>query len=95
MNNTNGIKHDNGKLDWTLLPYDQLEPVVRVLEFGAQKYSRDNWKLVPDARFRYIKAAFRHFVAWFREEKKDPESGESHLAHVVCCVLFAMYFEKE
>ncbi|WAR46941.1 hypothetical protein [Methylomonas rapida] len=27
-------KDDQGKLDWTLIPWKGLRPVVRVLEFG-------------------------------------------------------------
>jgi len=89
-----GAKFDDGKLDWTLLPWDSLEEVVRVLEFGAKKYSVDNWKKVPDGRARYVRAAFRHLIASARGEEKDPESGLSHFAHGVCCLLFALHFEK-
>ena len=39
-----GIKYDSGKLRWTLLPFRELEEVVKVLEKGAVKYDFDNWK---------------------------------------------------
>ena len=48
-----GMKHDSGKLDYTLVPWDGLEDVIRVLEFGANKYSRDNWRKVENAEARY------------------------------------------
>jgi len=91
---TVGVKFDEGKRDWTLLPWGPLDQVVRVLEFGARKYSVDNWQKVPDGRARYIRAALRHLIAAAGGEDRDPESGISHLAHCVCCLLFALHFEK-
>ncbi len=84
-----GVKHDSGKLDWTLIPWKQLEPIVEVLEFGANKYSRDNWQKVE--RDRYEKAILRHIVSYVSGEKEDPESQKSHLAHVICNALFLMW----
>lgn len=83
-----GRKDDSQKIDWTLLPFDALESVVRVLAFGARKYSRDNWRQVPGGRERYLAAALRHIVAILRGEKIDPESGEPHTAHLACCAIF-------
>lgn len=83
-------KDDQGKLDWTLIPWRGLKPVVRVLEFGAAKYSRGGWRLVEDADRRYLAAAFRHLTAYADGERVDPESGLPHLAHAVCCLLFML-----
>lgn len=85
-----GMKHDSGKLDYTLVPWDGLEDVVKVLEFGAQKYSRDNWRKVENADARYMAAAFRHLVAHQNGEVNDPESNLPHLAHAGCCILFML-----
>jgi len=41
-----------------------------------------------------VGAAFRHFIAWVMGEKKDPESGWSHLAHLMCCILFLMWTDE-
>lgn len=91
--NPEGVKHDQGKPDWTLLPFDALEEVVKVLDFGAQKYSRDNWQKVEPHRERYGAAALRHFVAWFNGETIDKESGRHHLACAVCCLLFLLWHD--
>lgn len=88
-----GVKHDGGKPDWTLFPFSAAEQIVRVLEFGAKKYARDNWQKVPDAEQRYLAAALRHLIAHQGGEVNDPESGLPHLAHAGCCVLFALWFE--
>ena len=39
-----GIRENQGKLQWGLVPQSALEPMVRVLEFGANKYGIGNWK---------------------------------------------------
>lgn len=90
-----GRKDDAGKEQWSLLPWEALKGVVRVLTFGARKYAPDNWRKVPDARRRYTDAFFRHFVAWKLGEKTDPETGESHLSHALCCLLFIDALERE
>jgi hypothetical protein len=89
-----GVKGDDGKDRWDLLPWEQVRDVVKVLTFGAKKYSPDNWQKVPDGRNRYFSAAFRHILAAHGGEKLDPESGLSHWAHAVCCILFAAWFDR-
>ena len=83
-----GLKYDQNKPDYTLLPWRAVLSVVQVLEFGAAKYSRDNWRLVSGSR--YLAAAFRHLIAYASGETLDPESKLPHLAHCVCCLLFIL-----
>ena len=90
-----GVKHDSGKPRWTLLPMGAVSRVVDVLTFGAKKYSPDNWQKIEGGHERYLDAAFRHLTAYTRGERNDPESGIHHLAHVVCCLLFLMWFDGE
>lgn len=91
-----GIKHDEGKLRWDLLPFEHIEEVVRVLTHGAKKYSGDNWKHVPDPKNRYFAAAMRHITAWRKGERFDADSNNNlHLAAVIANILFLMHFDKE
>ena len=93
-----GVKYDDKKLDYTLLPKSALDEVVKVLMYGARKYPEpDNWLRVPDARNRYNKACLRHMFAEVDKETFDKESKLYHLAHAVASSLFALYFaiEKE
>lgn len=83
-----GRKDDAGKARWDLVPWDVMASVVRVLTFGARRYGDDNWRRVPGVRRRYFAAAMRHVMAWERGEVADPDTGESHLAHAICCLLF-------
>lgn len=91
----NGIKFDSDKAQWTLVPFKALEQVVDVLTIGAKKYAPDNWKKVPNARQRYIDAAFRHMSAYASGEKLDNETGKNHLAHAICCMLFLLAFDLD
>lgn len=88
-----GYKDSAGKPRWMLLPFKALEPVVRVLEFGASKYAEGSWAYVEDAETKYADALVRHFVAWQSGHRIDPESGLSHLAHLVCDGIFLLAFE--
>jgi hypothetical protein len=88
-----GVKYDNGKPQWSLLPFKALGQVVEVLTYGAKKYAPDNWKKVPDARRRYIDAGFRHLTAYASGETNDPETGKHHLAHAICCMLYLVAFD--
>ncbi len=89
-----GLKYDNDKLRWDLMPFDVLEEVVRVLEHGSQKYSDDNWKKVDNHRPRYFSACLRHVLAWWQGEQDDKESGLPHLAHAICCLIFLLWKDK-
>lgn len=88
-----GIKYDNGKPEYGLLPPFALEEVAKVLTFGAQKYDRENWKKLDELERRYFDAAQRHLWAIKRGEDRDPESGLHHLAHAATCLLFLLESE--
>ena len=88
-------KADAGKLDWSLLPLDALTGLVRVLEYGADKYAADSWKKIPDAERRYKAAMRRHQVAIDSGELFDPESGLPHIDHVACNAMFLSWFQAQ
>lgn len=88
-----GVKYDNDKPQWTLLPFKSVTQVVEVLTYGAKKYAPDNWKKVPNARQRYTDAAFRHITAYVGGEKNDSETGYNHLSHAICCLLYLLAFD--
>lgn len=90
-----GMKFDSDKTDWSLMPFAELEDVVKVLMVGAKKYQRDNWKFVDDAERRYFNACFRHIISHRSGELLDKETGLPHLAHAICCLLFLLYKSKE
>lgn len=87
----------DGKPDWSLFPFEGAELVVRVLEYGAKKYERDNWRTgsAPENRRRILTAACRHIFALFRGETVDEESCLPHVAHAACCLLFLCTFHTQ
>jgi len=86
-----GMKFDDDKLMWDLLPYDTIESVVDILTYGAKKYSPNNWQNV--SLNRYEAAMMRHYVAWRKGEVYDPESGKHHLSHALCNMMFMLWKE--
>lgn len=86
------IKHDAEKTEYHYMSPVAIEQLNRVLSFGAKKYASHNWR----AGFKWsrvLSAAFRHLFAWMAGQDKDPETGISHLAHAMCCIMFLLEFE--
>lgn len=91
-----GVKADEGKPRWSLLPQGVMGDVVAVLEHGAKKYGVDNWQRVEGADHRYYSAAMRHLDAWWSQgEYRDKESGLPHLSHAICCLLFLAWQDRQ
>lgn len=91
-----GKKFDSGKPEFSLIPPLALEEVAKVLTFGAEKYGRENWRDVPEAKRRYLDAALRHLNAYRATAgAPDPESQHSHLAHAIASLSFILELELE
>ena len=89
------VKFDNDKVDWMILPYDALEEIVKVMEFGARKYARGNFASGEGLEYtRVLNSLMRHILAFSRGEDLDPETGISHMAHAGCNVLFLLHYIK-
>jgi hypothetical protein len=89
-----GRKDDKGKPRMDLLPARALLDIGAVLAYGAERYGAENWRLVENARERYLAAALRHVFRWKLGEAADPESGLSHLAHAATNLMFMLEVEK-
>ena len=86
-------RFNKGKLEWSLVDFESLEDMVRVLEFGAQKYSSDNWKKGLPVR-EIVESMLRHTFSFLKGEDLDEESGLSHIGHVMCNAMFINYMLK-
>lgn len=90
---TNKLKADRfneGKLKWSLVSWKALEPMVRVLMFGAKKYSPDNWKKGLNYK-ELCESLLRHVYAFMEGEDFDPESKIEHVGHILCNAMFLSF----
>lgn len=90
------VKYDAGKLRFDLIDPEFLEGIARILTHGAKTYSPNNWQNChPSEAFaRYYAALQRHLNAYAKGIEKDADTGESHLYHAGCCLLFLAWFER-
>jgi hypothetical protein len=88
-----GEKLDQGKPPLDLIPYEALEEIARVLDFGAKKYARANWAKGIEYS-RLISGILRHVNSFNAGQDVDPETGISHMAHAGCGIMFLLYMEK-
>jgi hypothetical protein len=89
-----GVKYDQNKAPMDLLPNEALMQISRVLDMGAKKYGRYNWRKGMDWS-RVISASMRHLTAFNDGEDIDPESGISHVAHAACNLMFLLTYIVE
>lgn len=82
-------KFDHNKPKLSLLPVKSKAEIAHVLDFGANKYGRDNWRKCEDKN-RYIDAALRHIDSYLNGEVYDHESGRHTLAHAIASLMFIM-----
>ena len=78
-----GARYNSDKPDMSLIPLWTLEDEARVWDYGTKKYNAWNWAKGMPWSVPYA-CAMRHLAAWQRGEDIDPESGQPHLAHVMC-----------
>lgn len=85
-----GLRYNDGKLKWSYVHFGSLEPMVRVLMFGAQKYEPFNWQkgLKKD---EILESMQRHLAKLIDGEINDPESGLPHIGHIQCNAMFYQY----
>ena len=80
-------RFNDNKIKWSLVSWKALEPMVKVLMFGANKYSPNNWQ--KGLKYSEISESLqRHLYAFMEGEENDPESKLSHLGHLMCNAMF-------
>jgi len=94
---SSGIKYDDGKPRIAEMLVDFKGPLLelcKVWEFGANKYSKSNWKEVDNGIDRYTNAMLRHLLAE-EDSMVDDESNLLHAAHIAFNALARLYFIVE
>lgn len=86
-----GVKYDEGKPNWSLLPSEALKEVVKVYTFGAKKYEANNWRKGM-LWSRTFSAIMRHAWSFWCGETYDPETKLHHMAHAAFgCLTLVEY----
>lgn len=94
MSEDKALRYNEGKLQWSLVDFKSLEPMVQVLEFGAKKYAPNNWKKGLETQ-KIMESLLRHAFAFMSGEDNDPENGISHVGHMQCNLMFLQYMLRE
>lgn len=76
-------------------PTCHVRAVLEVRDEALWRSGAGNWRKVENARTRYYDAAMRHIHSWWLGEQIDAESGQHHLAHAICCLVFLLAVEVE
>lgn len=81
------------KTEWSLLPWDAIEEVVKAAMSGNIKSGRlpDDWKNIPDKLNYAFDKIMRHLMERKKGKLKDDESGINPLAHLIFDALIALY----
>ena len=88
-------KHDEGKVDWSVVKWGPLKEVIGVIVLGNEEYGIDNWLEGQGlSRLRLFSAAMRHLIQWRIGADYDHKTGKSHLAHTVTNLLMLLYYER-
>lgn len=78
------------KAPFGFTPDTALIELEAVMAGGAHKYGAFNFRDSVIDAMTYIGAVHRHFALWKDGEDTDPESGRSHLAHIMACCALAL-----
>lgn len=101
--NEHHVLEKEAKCHFHLLPLADLEPLVRVYEFGAKKYEEESWRKIEPTEEninRIASALMRHIAEWQEhyqttgEFATDEESGLPTMAHVMWNAVELMHLER-
>lgn len=82
-----GERKDDGKLPLDLVPVSTNTSLAKVLQVGAKKYARNNWRRGMSWS-KVIACMERHLLKLKAGEDFDDESGLKHIEHVLANAAF-------
>ncbi len=80
-------RFNDGKPELSLIPLDYLEPAARVLAYGAEKYSRNNFRLGLSQN-KIIDSLLRHIADLQSGKTIDEESKCAIIGHIQANAIF-------
>lgn len=87
-----GLRYNEGKPRYDLLPPEALDALATHYGAGAKKYADRNWERGM-AWCKCFASMMRHSWAWMRGEDIDPETGSHHMIAVAwnAIAIFTYY----
>lgn len=83
---TQGIKHDEGKPDWSLVPLSFIRPLIAVFAWGERTYGYENWKKDFDNEQRRFIASIKRHLEEVEENgplaTNEKDGGVYHAAQI-------------
>ena len=83
IENKNGGKQSKIDYAFNLLDPHAMFALSAVLEYGASRYSRDNWRLISVEE--HLNHALTHIFAYMANDEQD-----DHLEHALCRLHMAV-----
>jgi hypothetical protein len=77
VTNEKGGKQSKSLYGFHLLDAKAMFKLAEVLQYGATKYERDNWRKIPAEE--HLNHAFQHAFAWMSGDTQDDHAG-----HFLC-----------
>lgn len=88
-----GLRYNEGKTRYDLLPEHSLQKTADVFDFGSKKYGENNWE--KGMKWTTVLSSLeRHLHCIKRGEDYDPESGLLHIYHLTCNSLMLGEYYK-
>lgn len=89
-----GLRFNEGKTRYDLVPTYAQEQYARVLTLGAEKYEERNWE--KGMKWSNVYSSLeRHLAAFKSGEDFDKETGLLHTAHIMCNAAFLTEYYKK
>ena len=77
VTNKDGGKQSKSEYGFHLIDTDAIVALAEVLQIGANRYARDNWRKIPsEEHFNHMMV---HYYAW-----KSGDTSDDHLGHMFC-----------
>lgn len=90
-------RDNKNKLDYTILPWEAFEEVIKAFKQGEKDYGRGNYQKGEGLSLQsYRESMFRHLVASASGIEFDEKSGADHIGHLAAnCLMYLWQKQHE
>ena len=97
MSSPKAERKNEGKIDYTIIPWEGMEDVIKAFKQGEKDYGRDNYRKGDGLTLQsYRESMFRHLVASANGIEFDENSGADHIGHLAAnCLMYLWQKQHE